>query len=170
MKNKKWKCISTEYPENWIVGKIYEEGHYEMLENEKGERVARESVKFTTIFEEFTGFDWESFKDARNRIGVSCKTLDEAKDFMSKCAENGVKWRSGEECDPRETYWYIYGTRTIYNFVPSATFKDGFGYGTGITIPEENIINWSDFMDNKPKTISDYSTEELLAEIKERCK
>lgn len=54
-------------------------------------------------------FNWEDFKN--RKYIVHCKTEEEAKEFINKCYEHGIKWK----CSPiNETNWEYYEENTYY--------------------------------------------------------
>ena len=41
-------------------------------------------------------FDWERFKNSKERINVHCRTAKEAQNFRRLMHEHGMKWCSGD--------------------------------------------------------------------------
>lgn len=56
-------------------------------------------------------FNWEDFKNGK--IGVHCKTEEEAKEFIKQCYKHGMKWQCGNG-DIATTKWNRDKTRNIY--------------------------------------------------------
>ena len=84
-------------------------------------------------------FNWEEFKDGKNKIAVHCKTEEEAKDFCKQMHEHGIKWCDGYSY-MLDTNYEIYEKRTCYT-----------GYGTFsnyvyYTKQGYKILEWSDYM------------------------
>lgn len=56
-------------------------------------------------------FNWEDFKNSK--IAVRCKTEKEAKEFLNKCKNMRLKWRSGKDVNSVD-YWRIFERFTTY--------------------------------------------------------
>ncbi|MEG2289597.1 MAG: hypothetical protein RSC24_06480 [Clostridium sp.] len=57
-------------------------------------------------------FNWEDFKAGKTVI--NCKTEELAKDFLSRCHDEGIKWRSNDEIKPERSIWYWAKEDTCY--------------------------------------------------------
>ena len=84
-------------------------------------------------------FNWDEFKNIKNKIAVHCKTEEEAKDFCKQMHEHGMKWRNGESY-LKNTNYDMYNERTCY-------YGDG-EYSTRDFAEKYNykILEWSDCM------------------------
>lgn len=83
-------------------------------------------------------FNWDEFKNIKNKIAVHCKTEEEAKDFCKQMHEHGMKWCSGESY-LKETNYESCEEETCYikgEFSPYQYYKSN-GY---------EILEWSDYM------------------------
>ena len=92
-------------------------------------------------------FNWDEFKNTKNKIAVHCKTEEEAKDFFRKMHEHGMKWNGGFSYLDY-TSCRIYRERTCYIAKGEYCFKNYYekkGY---------TILEWSDYM-NKQFTKAD---------------
>lgn len=56
-------------------------------------------------------FNWENFKNGK--IGVNCRTKEEAEKFIDMCYNNGICWYT--EDDNERTYWLRYKKNTYYS-------------------------------------------------------
>ena len=91
-------------------------------------------------------FNWDEFKNIKNKIAVHCKTEEEAKDFCKRMHEHGMKWCSGESY-LKETNYESCEEETCYikgEFSPYQYYKSN-GY---------EILEWSDYT-NKEFTKAD---------------
>lgn len=86
-------------------------------------------------------FNWEDFFDNDKR-SVSCKTEEEANDFIKKACQNAAfrqKWCSYGNTDD-DTDWYCFQDETCY--INCACFTSLYtARSQGF-----DIVNWSDFM------------------------
>ena len=83
-------------------------------------------------------FNWDEFKNTKNKIAVHCKTEEEAKDFCKRMHEHGMKWCSGESYLKETNYkfceeeiCYIKGEFSPYQYYKSNGYE---------------ILEWSDYM------------------------
>lgn len=84
-------------------------------------------------------FDWEEFKNKRNKIAVHCKTEEEAKDFCKQMHEHGLKWVSTNSYIER-TNWHVLKEKTCYTNHGRYCDKDYY-------IENDcKILEWSDYM------------------------
>lgn len=83
-------------------------------------------------------FDWDAFKNPKNKIAVHCKTEEEAKDFCKKMHEHGLRWGSGKSYLDH-TKWGNYGTIVYYSDgdYSNLIYAEGHRY---------TILEWSDYM------------------------
>ena len=86
-------------------------------------------------------FNWDEFKNTKNKIAVHCKTEEEAKDFCKRMHEHGMKWCSGESYLKETNYeyceeetCYIKGEFSRYQYYNSEGYK---------------ILEWSDYMNKE---------------------
>ena len=56
-------------------------------------------------------FNWDDF--VTGKIAVRCRTEKEAKEFLNKCKNMGLKWRSGKDVNSVD-YWRIFERFTTY--------------------------------------------------------
>lgn len=91
-------------------------------------------------------FNWDEFKNTKNKIAVHCKTEEEAKDFCRQMHGQGMKWCSGESYLKETNYefceeeiCYIKGEFSPYQYYKSNGYE---------------ILEWSDYM-NKEFTKAD---------------
>ena len=87
-------------------------------------------------------FNWDEFKNTKNKIAVHCKTEEEAKDFCRQMHGQGMKWRNGES----------YLKNTNYDMHNEGTCYYGNGeYSTRDFAEKYNykILEWSDYMDKE---------------------
>lgn len=84
-------------------------------------------------------FDWEEFKNKRNKIAVHCKTEEEAKDFCKQMHEHGLKWVSTNSYIER-TNWHVLKEKTCYTNHGRYCDKDYY-------IENDcKILEWSNYM------------------------
>lgn len=84
-------------------------------------------------------FNWDEFKNTKNKIAVHCKTEEEAKDFCRQMHGQGMKWRNGEsylkntnyDMHNEETCYYGDGEHSSLDFAENYNYK---------------ILEWSDYM------------------------
>lgn len=92
-------------------------------------------------------FNWDEFKNIKNKIAVHCKTEEEAKDFCKQMHEQGMKWCTGKS----------YMEKTNYEEYKGETCYAGFGMFSSYRYYNSEgyeILEWSDYM-NKEFTKSD---------------
>lgn len=100
-------------------------------------------------------FDWEEFKNKRNKIAVHCKTEEEAKDFCKQMHEHGLKWVSTNSYIER-TNWHVLKEKTCYTNHGCYCDKDYY-------IENDcKILEWSDYM-KKEFTKSDLKDGMVVA-------
>lgn len=92
-------------------------------------------------------FDWEVFKDKKNRIAVHLKTQEECDEFSKMLDEHGMKWCNN--CSYLEdNKWYFYGEKTCYTnygFFSPLSFYKAENY---------HILEFSDYFKNETKEIN----------------
>ena len=84
-------------------------------------------------------FNWDEFKNTKNKIAVHCKTEEEAKDFCRQMHGQGMKWRNGES----------YLKNTNYDMHNEETCYYGDGEYSSLDFAEKcnyKILEWSDYM------------------------
>lgn len=87
-------------------------------------------------------FNWDEFKNTKNKIAVHCKTEEEAKDFCRQMHGQGMKWRNGES----------YLKNTNYDMRNEGTCYYGDGEWSSLDFAENynyKILEWSDYMDKE---------------------
>ena len=102
-------------------------------------------------------FDWEEFKNKRNKIAVHCKTEDEAKDFCKQMHEHGLKWCDGTS----------YLSNNMFISHKEETIYDSNGCYSYVNWYKEEgyrILEWSDYMsteNGKEKTVQEFTKADL---------
>lgn len=137
---RKWKCVSTKYPEDFTVGKVYEENRDGLFTNNKGQidHCNPEDFKNST-FEEVKKFNWNAFID--EKLAVHCRTEEEAIDFCKQMDNRGLEWsRGGNRTDCNN--WGIYKKDTCY----TRSMYSEIDFYKGIS---REIVEWRDFMKNE---------------------
>lgn len=84
-------------------------------------------------------FNWDEFKNTKNKIAVHCKTEEEAKDFCKRMHEHGMKWCNGESYLKNANY-NAHHERTCYygsGECSSRDFAENYNY---------KILEWNDYM------------------------
>lgn len=84
-------------------------------------------------------FNWDEFKNTKNKIAVHCKTEEEAKDFCKRMHKHGMEWVSGNS----------YLSYTHYGVYRDETCYDGDGGYQSYDYSEKykyKILEWSDYM------------------------
>lgn len=105
-------------------------------------------------------FDWKGFLSGK--FSVHCDTEEKAKKFLRDVKTHGVKWNSGSEIDENKTSWGIYKNNTNYSVKYNGLL---YGDHTG----EKNIVPY--MPDSFIKVdISEFSTDEIIEELKKRLK
>lgn len=92
-------------------------------------------------------FNWDEFKNTKNKIAVHCKTEEEAKDFCKQMHKHGMEWASGNSY-LSYTHYGVYRDKTCYD--------GGGGYQSYDYFEKYKckILEWSDYM-NKEFTKAD---------------
>lgn len=84
-------------------------------------------------------FNWDEFKNIKNKIAVHCKTEEEAIDFCKQMYKHGMKWASGGSY-LSYTYYGVYRDKTCYGGeggYQSYDYFEKYKY---------KILEWSDYM------------------------
>lgn len=110
---------------------------------------------------ESINFDWKGFLSGK--FSVHCDTEEKAKKFLRDVKSHGVKWNSSSEIDDNETNWGVYTNNTVYLIYGSG----GLVYGT--SIGKKNIVHYTPNGFIKVD-ISEFSTDEIIEELKKRLK
>lgn len=106
-------------------------------------------------------FNWENFKNTKNKIAVHCKTEDEAKDFCKQMNEHGMTWRDGKSYI-NETYYRKYTKQTCYysdGGYSSLGFAEDFKY---------TVLEWSDYM--QKEFTKDDLKDGMVVEQRDGCR
>ena len=105
-------------------------------------------------------FNWDEFKNIKNKIAVHCKTEEEAKDFCKQMHEHGMKWCSGKS----------YMEKTNYKEYHEGTCYCGSGEYSSRDFAEKcnyKILEWSDYM-QKEFTKADLK-DGMVVEYNDNC-
>lgn len=84
-------------------------------------------------------FNWDEFKNTKNKIAVHCRTEEEAVDFCKRMHEHGKKWCTGGS----------YMEKTNYEEYKGETCYVGFGMFSSYRYYNSEgyeILEWSDYM------------------------
>lgn len=95
-------------------------------------------------------FNWEEFKSSNSKIAVHCKTEEEAKDFLTLCNKNKVKYLN----DDIATYFDIFKSETVYAIDWESSERIAFTCSEVWKNRGYTILEWSDYM-NKEFTLDD---------------
>ena len=90
-------------------------------------------------------FNWEEFKSSNSKIAVHCKTEEEAKDFLTLCNKNKVKYLN----DDIETYFDIFKSETVYAIDWESSERIAFTCSEVWKNRGYTILEWSDYMDKE---------------------
>ena len=93
-------------------------------------------------------FDWEEFKSSNSKIAVHCKTEEEAKDFLTLCNKNKVKYLN----DDITTYFNIFKSETVYAIDWESSKRIAFTHSESWKRRGYSILEWSNYM-NKEFTL-----------------
>lgn len=105
-------------------------------------------------------FNWDEFKNIKNKIAVHCKTEEEAKDFCKQMHKHRMKW-CNRKSYLKNTKYDVYNERTCYygdGEYSSLDFAEKYNY---------KILEWSDYM-QKEFTKSDLK-DGMVVEYNDNC-
>lgn len=89
-------------------------------------------------------FNWEDFK--KGNIQVNCKNQESAKDFLSKCAKQNIKWNDDTEIDSKDTYWEYEKQNMMYSIYRKSESdifsKSGRLYYGNTKNQDKQFIEW----------------------------
>ena len=105
-------------------------------------------------------FNWDEFKNIKNKIAVHCKTEEEAKDFCKQMHEHGMEWRDGKSY-LEHTEYGKHLSETCY------TGTRGFAYYSFCENKGYEILEWSDYM-QKEFTKSDLK-DGMVVKYNDNC-
>lgn len=86
-------------------------------------------------------FTFDKFKFWDNLIIVRCRTMKQAKDFISCCDMHGIKWAYSSSMD--RTFWRVHGDKTVYMYTPK-----GLVYGaiTEQRMANKKVVEWAEYL------------------------
>ena len=84
-------------------------------------------------------FNWDEFKNTKNKIAVHCKTEEEAKDFCRQMHEHGMRWCTGKSYMEKTNYEEYKGETCYIRFGMFSSYRyyNSEGY---------EILEWSDYI------------------------
>lgn len=102
-------------------------------------------------------FDWEEFKNKRNKIAVHCKTEEEANDFCKQMHEHEMTWCDGTS--------YLSNNMFISHKEKTAYDTNGcYSYVGWYKGEAYRILEWSDYMSTektKEQTVQEFTKADL---------
>lgn len=108
-------------------------------------------------------FDWEKFKNPNSKIAVHCSTEELAKDFLQKCDEHGIKWRTGGNMLFHVDNDVCYSAKfSKYGFIAAGSSDCAYH--------DCAIVEWTANSSPSPQKsdLSQVTNEELIAELTKR--
>lgn len=112
---------------------------------------------------ENNAFDWEKFKNPNSKIAVHCSTEELAKDFLQKCDEHGIKWRTGGNMLFHVDNDVCYSAKFLkYGFIAAGSSDCAYH--------DCAIVEWTANSSPNPQKsdLSQVTNEELIAELTKR--